>query len=93
MKEKLVGKKARKKAETQDEEFDIQKELYGAWISMRTGLIVMALVSIGLGAWTAYQISYTRSIVESILWGLLFAGSIWLVFFGFMWFNRFLRRR
>ena len=88
-----MGKKARKKAEAREEEFDIQKELYGAWISMRTALIVMAIVSIGLGAWTAYQVSYTRSIVESILWGLLFAGSIWLVFFGFMWFNRFLRRR
>ncbi len=88
-----MGKKARKKAEAQDADFELQKELYGAWISMRTALLVMAFVSIGLGAWTAYQVSSTRGLLESILWGAVFAGGIWLVFFAFMLFNRYLRRR
>jgi hypothetical protein len=52
----------------------------------------MGIVSIGLAAWTAYQVSGDRPLMESILWGAVFGGSLWLVFFGFMLFNRWLRR-
>lgn len=86
-----MGKKARKKAEqaAQSE----KKDFSDPWISMRSGLIVMGIVSIGLAIWTAYQVSAERSLMESILWGAIFGGSLWTVFFGFILFNRFLRRR
>lgn len=86
-----MGKKARKKAEAR--ETQSETDLFAPWISMRSGLIVMAIVSIGLAAWTAYQSYPQSSLVDSILWGVVFGGSLWLVFFGFMLINRFLRKR
>jgi hypothetical protein len=85
-----MGKKARKKAEQSAQ--NEKKSLSDPWISMRSGLIVMGVVSIGLAIWTAYQVSGDRPLMESILWGAVFGGSLWLVFFGFMLFNRWLRR-
>ena len=85
-----MGKKARKKAE--QSAHNEKKSLSDPWISMRSGLIVMGIVSIGLAAWTAYQVSGSRPVMESILWGAVFGGSLWLVFFGFILFNRWLRR-
>lgn len=86
-----MGKKARKKAEARQN--PTESDLFAPWISMRSGLIVMGIVSLGLAVWTAYQASFTNSLINSILWGILFGGSLWLVFFGFMLFNRFLRKR
>lgn len=85
-----MGKKARKKAEQLAE--NEKKNLSDPWISMRSGLIVMGVISIGLAIWTAYQASADRPLTESILWGVVFGGSLWLVFFGFILFNRFIRR-
>jgi uncharacterized membrane-anchored protein len=87
-----MGKKARKKAEVREQ--SPETELFAPWISMRSGLIVMAVVSLGLAIWTAYQTSLTNvSLINSILWGIVFGGSLWLVFFGFILFNRFLRKK
>jgi uncharacterized membrane-anchored protein len=85
-----MGKKARKKAEQLAE--PEKKKLSDPWISMRSGLIVMGVISVGLAIWTAYQASAERPLMESILWGAVFGGSLWLVFFGFILFNRFIRR-
>jgi peptidoglycan biosynthesis protein MviN/MurJ (putative lipid II flippase) len=84
-----VGKKARKKAE----QHDSQPDLSAPWISMHSGLIVMGIVSIGLSIWTSFQITSDLSILQKILWGLIFGISVWLVFFGFLLLNRFLRRK
>lgn len=86
-----MGKKARKKAEAR--ETQSETDLFAPWISMRSGLIIMGIVSIGLAIWTAYQTYPQNGLVNSILWGVIFGLSLWLVFFGFILFNRFLRKR
>ncbi len=63
------------------------------WISMRTGLIVLAIVSIGMSILTAYQAIPVKGVWEGILWGLFFGGAIWLIFLGYLLFNRLVRGR
>jgi hypothetical protein len=63
------------------------------WISMRRGLIVMAVTSVTLAVWIASQVIPATGWLEGILWGLLFGGMIWAIFFGNILINKFLRRR
>jgi len=64
----------------------------GPWIGMRTGLIIMAIVSLGMAVLTAIQAIPQKGTLQGILWGLFFGGLIWVIFFGFYFFNRWLRR-
>lgn len=60
------------------------------WIKMKTGLIVITIVSIGMAifmGWPAYQAMGA----EGILWGLGFGAAIWVIFFGALYFNRLFR--
>lgn len=63
-----------------------------AWISLRTGFITITIVSLALATWTTLQATAVKGLGESILWGLAFGGSIWLIFLLAMLFNRWVRR-
>ena len=62
------------------------------WISMRTGIKVIAGASIVMAVLTAWQVIPSTGWVEGILWGLLFGALIWGIFFGNILLNRFLRK-
>jgi hypothetical protein len=62
------------------------------WISMRRGLIIITLTSIGMAVLTAWEVVPVKGWMEGILWGLLFGALIWVIFFGMIFFNRFMRR-
>lgn len=81
-----VAKKSKKKKD-QKEGQPVQP-----WISMRSGLIVIAVTSVGLAALTASQVIPSRGWLEGILWGLLFGALIWAIFFGNLLINRLLRK-
>ncbi len=49
------------------------------WIAPKAGIRAIAVVSILLAAWETYQISQFRPLLDSILWGLIFAATIWLI--------------
>jgi hypothetical protein len=87
-----VSRKVRKQTRKQEDE-KIQKALSDPWLSMRTGLIGITIVSIALAAWTFWQTDPSIELIDRILYGLLFGGSVWFVFFGFYLFNRLIRRR
>jgi hypothetical protein len=80
--------KTSKKKKTQKEE----KSLSQPWISMRKGVIIIAVTSVVMAVLTAWQAIPSRGWVEGILWGLLFGALIWAIFFGNILINRFLRR-
>lgn len=70
-------------------------ELKGsAWIPYRTGIIIIAVLSIGMIAMTAYQAvtQFGMTWGEGLLRGLIFGGMLWIIFFGFILLNRFLGR-
>lgn len=81
---------AKKPKNNQDEE--LRKHLNQPWISMRRGLIIMGITSIAMAVLTAWQVIPSRGWLEGILWGLLFGGFIWAIFFGNILINKFLRR-
>jgi hypothetical protein len=62
------------------------------WISMRSGLIIIAITSIGMTVLTAIQAVPILGWVEGLLWSVLFGALIWVIFFGMNFINRFLRR-
>ena len=65
-----------------------------AWIPYRTGIILIAILSIGMTALTVYQ-AVTESgmpLGQALLTGLFFGGMLWVIFFGFILLNRFLGR-
>lgn len=63
-----------------------------AWIPYRQGVIVIAVLSIGMAILTTYQALEVKPLGEAILYGLFFGGSLWLIFFGMILVNRFLGR-
>lgn len=62
------------------------------WIGKRTGLIVVAFVSVALVAFLAYRFIPALGLVEGLLWSLGFGASIWVVFGGFYAFNKYIRK-
>ncbi|HUV15189.1 MAG TPA: hypothetical protein VMW28_01330 [Pelolinea sp.] len=68
------------KAKNNKQEKEIQRK---PWIPRKTGLVAMTIVSIALALWVGWQVVATeQNIGKGILWGLIFGGSIWLVFLG-----------
>jgi hypothetical protein len=90
-----VAKKLKKSA-TQDNQPTSAKQKRDTssqpWLSMRSGIIVMGVVSLGMAALTAYNAIPSVGIWEGILWGLFFGGSLWLIFLIAFLFHRFMRR-
>ena len=89
---KKSGNKSAKKAAKRVES---SSALQGnAWIPYRTGIIIIAILSIGMIAMTAYQAvtEFGMTWGEGLLRGVLFGGMLWVIFFGFILFNRVLGR-
>lgn len=62
------------------------------WISMRSGIIIIAITSLGMTVLTAIQVIPVKGWLEGLLWSVLFGALIWVVFFGMNFINRFFRR-
>ncbi|MDD2522934.1 MAG: hypothetical protein PHW11_08990 [Anaerolineaceae bacterium] len=77
-----------KKPNTKKKEEVNWEEFRKPWIKKKTGLIVIAVVSLALGVLTAAQIVMGGGgWGRAILWGFIFAAMVWLVFFGMAWFQ------
>ena len=84
------ARKKRQKEEQKQEMAQIFKPQ--PWISMKSGVKVIWVASIVMAVLTAWQVIPQRGIWEGILWGLVFGALIWLIFWGYYLFNRFMRR-
>lgn len=63
------------------------------WLSKRTGLIVMALISLGLAVMVGWQVYPALGLGEALLWAAGFGVSVWVVFVAFYFFNTWIRGR
>ena len=63
-----------------------------AWISIRTGLIALSILSLAMTAYAAYVFIPSLGLWEGILWAIIAGGSLWFVFLAFFLFHRFVRR-
>lgn len=67
-----------------------KEDLNKPWMSMRSGLILVGLTSVGMAVLTAVQVAPEKGLLQGILYGLLFGVLIWVIFWGFYFFRRFL---
>jgi len=82
-----VSKKQKKKKEEKT-----KLPIAQPWISMNSGVKIIAFTSIAMAVLTASQVIPSKGWLEGILWGLLFGVLIWAIFFGNILLNRFFRR-
>ena len=83
---------AKQQTKTKKKDSKSKTNSNGPWLQMRTGLIIICIISIAIGVfmgWTIYQID--QNLQEGILWGLGFGGAIWGIFVIALLFNRFVR--
>ena len=72
-----MAKNKKDKKQTED-----LSSLNQPWISMRSGIIIIAIASVAMAVLTAWQVIPSQGWLEGILWGLLFGGLVWAIFFG-----------
>ena len=82
-----------KKADNEEKSNAESPALNQSWLSMRTGLIIMTIVSLGFAGFVAWNYYESSGIFKAILIGLMFGGILWAIFVGNLYFNRFLRRK
>jgi len=89
-----MANKTTKKNKVKDEQLDaeIRTAMNQPWIPMRSGYILITITSILMAIFTTWQIWPSMEWWKAIGWGLIFGGAIWLIFFGGILFNRFMRR-
>ena len=63
------------------------------WLGMRTGMSIMAVVSIGMAALTAFTAAPAIGWGEAIFWGVVFGFGVWFVFGLFFYFNKYIRKK
>ena len=83
--------KTKKTPKEKEEEFSIN-QLTQPWVSLRGGMIIMAIVSLALAVLIAWQVIPYNGWLKGIFWGLLFGGMIWAIFFGNLWITKKLRK-
>jgi len=84
---------SKNKKPTSKKEKDLE-DLRAPWIQKSTGFIVITVLSIGIMILVAAQmIMGDGDWGRGLLWGFLFGGSIWLVFFGMNWFHSLFRSK
>ncbi len=81
------------KAQQEQEAREFQTELSKSWLSMRTGIIIMVIVSIAFAGFVAWNYVESAGLFKAIMIGLMFAGILWAIFIGNFYLNRFLRRK
>jgi hypothetical protein len=62
------------------------------WIPMRSAIVTISIVSIGMAILVASQIIPHGGWGNGILYGLLYGGMIWVIFLGLQLFYRFFRK-
>jgi putative membrane protein (TIGR04086 family) len=77
---KSVKKKKEKKPKSPENNQSDLTSTRTPWISMKTGLRAITVVSILMAGFVAYQVIPSKGWVQGILYGLLFGAMIWIVF-------------
>jgi len=93
----MAKKSKRKQKEKQrraDEQMDaeIRKAMSEPWIAKRSGLSMMALLSVAFAAFMIWQLYPTEGTWRAIMWGLGSAVALWLIFLLALGFNKLVRR-
>jgi hypothetical protein len=92
-KEQRKRQTAQQRAKTKQQSQEEVPNLNEPWLSKRTGLIIMAVLSLGIAAFMAWNLEPSEGLFRAVLWGLGFAAAIWGIFGLSFAFNTWMRRR
>jgi hypothetical protein len=84
---------AQPRSKAQEKKQEPARDFNEPWLQQRTGLIFMAVLSLGLGGFIAWQLVPAEGVFRAILWGLGFGAALWGVFGLSLAFNTWVRRR
>lgn len=88
-----MDKETKNMKEKQPKKSEQSSNISSAWIQMKTGLILMGILSIVLAGWVVIQSDKAIPFGERVLWGLGFGLSLWIIFAVFYAINRFVFKR
>lgn len=93
----MANKSKRKQREEQrqaNEQVDkeIRQAMSEPWLAQRSGITMMALLSLGFAAFMIWQLYPTEGVGRAIMWGLGSAVALWLIFLLGLGFNKLVRR-
>lgn len=91
-----MNKRASRKLDRQQEQpTKPAKNLNDPWISLQSGLIIMAVASVALVAWTTYQAMQNEGVTfwDAFSGSLILGGFLWIIFIGLLLANRYIFRR
>ncbi len=80
------------KEEEAAQDAEIRAAMNQPWIQMRSGLKIMAVASLFITVFIAWQLVPSEGFLKGVGWGIVFGLSMWLIFFAGVWFNHWLRR-
>jgi hypothetical protein len=63
------------------------------WIKGRTGLLIIAVLSVATGIFTGVNVFKMLGLGQAVLWGIGSAVGLWVLFGGLYLFNRMFRGR
>ena len=89
-----MAKKSKQNPKVTDSEMEaeLRKAMNEPWLKMRTGLTIMAIASLFITVFIAWQLVPSEGFLKGVGWGLVFGVSMWLIFFAGVWFNHWMRR-
>jgi hypothetical protein len=89
----VASRKKKKDAQKAAAEIEAQKKsLSDPWISKRSALFVITGLSLAMFALTLWQAVPQIGWLNGVLYGFLYAGMLWVIFFVMQLFFRFTRR-
>lgn len=80
------------KEEEAAQDAEIRAAMNQPWIKMRSGLTIMAVASLFITVFIAWQLVPSEGFLKGVGWGIVFGLSMWLIFFAGVWFNHWIRR-
>jgi hypothetical protein len=80
------------KEEEAAQDAEIRAAMNQPWIQMRSGLKIMAVASLFITVFIAWQLVPSEGFLKGVGWGIVFGLSMWLIFFAGVWFNHWIRR-
>lgn len=89
----MAKKSGRKYRDKSKETASNQRPGTQPWLSKRTGLIIMAVLSLGLAILILWQLYPEMGLGQALVWAAGFSLSLWVVFFMFYIFNIWIRGR
>ncbi len=89
----MASKKQKKKDQNVAQTENQWSDSRTPWISYKTGIIVISITSVVMTVLSSIEfINNGVQPVEGILRGLAYGVLIWAIFFGYIYFTRFIRR-